>query len=51
MLTLSSCDYSDAYILVKGTITVVGVGATKVAVQADRDNKQTMFLYYVPFAV
>ena len=29
MLKLSLCDYSDAYILVKGTITFVGTKATE----------------------
>ena len=31
MLRSSLCDYSDAYILVKGTITVAAPGANKVA--------------------
>ena len=29
MLRSSLCDYSDAYILVSGTITITGVGADK----------------------
>ena len=43
------CDYSDAYILVKGNITVVGVGATNTARQADRNNKQAIFKNCAPF--
>ena len=51
MLKSSSCDYTDAYILVKGTITVVRVGATKAAVQvqADINNKQAILKNIVPF--
>ena len=40
MLKWSLCDYSDAYILVKRTITVVGQGADAAALAADRNNKQ-----------
>ena len=40
MLKFSLCDYSDAYILVKGTITINGRGADAAARQADeRDVK------------
>ena len=47
MLKSSLCHYSDAHILVKGTITVVEVGATEVAVQAERNNKQAiLFTFY-----
>ena len=51
MLKSSSCDYTDAYILVKGTITVNRVWATKVAVQvqADINNKQAIFKNILPF--
>ena len=35
MLKSSLCDYSDAYILVKGTITITGEGADAAARQAD----------------
>ena len=35
MLKSSSCDYSDAYILVKGTITITEAGADAAARQAD----------------
>ena len=39
MLNSSLCDYSDAYILVKGTITAFGAGADDAAIAADRNNK------------
>ena len=42
MLKVSLCDYSDAYILKKGTIIVVGQGADTAATAADR-NKQIIF--------
>ena len=35
MLRSSLCDYSDAYILVKGTITIAGAGADTTARHAD----------------
>ena len=34
MLKSSLCDYSDAYIFVKGTITINGIGADAAARQA-----------------
>ena len=37
MLKSSLCNYSDAYILVKGTITVTNTAATTTA--ANNDNK------------
>ena len=43
MLKSSLCDYSDAYVLVKGTITVIGVGADNAARAADGDNKKAVF--------
>ena len=39
MLKSSLCDYSDAYILVKGTITIAGEGDNAAAKQADERNK------------
>ena len=40
MLKSSLCDYSDAYILVNGKVTITGVGADVAARQADeRDEK------------
>ena len=38
MLKSSLCDYSDAYILVSGTITVFGAVADDAARTADRTN-------------
>ena len=43
MLKSSLCDHSDAYILVKRTIILVGHGADAAAVQEDRNNKQAIF--------
>ena len=47
MLKSNLCKYSDAYILVSGTITVVGAGAENTARAAarvaDRNNKQAIF--------
>ena len=39
MQNSSLCDFNDAYILLSGTITVVGVGADDAARAADRNNK------------
>ena len=39
MLKSSLCDYSDAYILVKGKITIAGRGADVAARQADERDK------------
>ena len=36
-------DYSDAYILVNRTITVVGVGVTEAARATDRNDKRAIF--------
>ena len=38
MLKSSLCDYSDAYILVKGKITITGAGADAAARQADESD-------------
>ena len=43
MLKLSLCDYNDAYILVKRTVTVVRQGADVAAIAADRNIKQVIF--------
>ena len=37
------CDYSDACILVKEAITLIGQGADAAAIQADRNNKKVIF--------
>ena len=49
MLNSSLSDYNDAYILVKGTITVVEEGATAAAIAADRNNKKVFLktVYYL----
>ena len=49
MLQSSLCDYSDAYILVSGTITLVAAGAEAAAIAADRNKKQAVFKNCSPF--
>ena len=49
MLKSSLCGYSDAYILVKGTITIHGRGADAVARQADERDKDVSFKSCAPF--
>ena len=48
-LKSSLCDHSDAYILVKGTITINGAGADAAARQADKKNKGVTFKNCAPF--
>ena len=48
MLKSSLCDYSDAYILVKGTITVNNTAATAAAA-ANNTNKKIIFKNCAPF--
>ena len=43
MLKSSLCDYSDAYVLVKGRITIAGAGADAAARQADERDKGVAF--------
>ena len=43
MLKSSLCDYSDAYILIKGTITITADEADAAAIKADEKNKQVIF--------
>ena len=43
MLNASLCDYSDAYILAKEAISVVGQGTDVSAITADRNDKQVAF--------
>ena len=43
MLKSSLGDYSDAYILVKGTITITGEGNNAVARQVDERNNGLIF--------
>ena len=49
ILTSNLCDYADAYILVRGTITITGAGADAAARQADERNKSLIFKYCAPF--
>ena len=49
MLKSSLCDYSDAYILVKGTITITGAGADAAARQAGESDKGVVFKNCAPF--
>ena len=43
MLKSSLCDYSDAYIFVKGKVTITETGADTVARQADEKDKGVAF--------
>ena len=43
MLRFSLCDYADAYILAKGTITITGAGDDAAARRADERNKGVIF--------
>ena len=47
MLKSSLCDYGDAYILVKGTITVNNTAAA--FANANNTSKKVIFKNYVPF--
>ena len=49
MLKSSLCDYSDAYILVKGTITITGAGNNAAAREADERDKVMIFKTCAPF--
>ena len=49
MLKSSLCDYSDVYILVKGTITITRAGADVAARQADERDKGVVFKNGAPF--
>ena len=49
MLKSSLCDYSIAYILVKGIITITGAGADVAARQADERDKGVIFKNHAPF--
>ena len=48
MLKSSLCDYSDAYILVKGKITTTGAGDNAAARQADERDKSVAYKNCVP---
>ena len=49
MLKSNLCDYSDAYVLVKGTITINGRGADAAARQAGERHKGVSFKNCAPF--
>ena len=49
MLRSNLCDYADAYILVKGTITITGTGATAASRQGDEGDKGVTFKNCAPF--
>ena len=49
MLKSSLCDYSDAYILTKGKITITGTGADAATRQADERDKGVAFKNCAPF--
>ena len=48
MFWSSLCDYSDVYILVKGTIRITGAGNNDTAQRADERNKQVTFKNCAP---
>ena len=48
MLRSNSCDYADAYILVKGTIAITGAGDDAVGRQADERDKGVTFKNCAP---
>ena len=49
MLKSTLYDYSDAYILVSGTITITGAGDHDNTRGADERNKGVIFKYCAPF--
>ena len=49
MLSSNLCDYADAYILVKRTITITGEGDDEAARQADERDKGVTFKNCAPF--
>ena len=49
MLRSNLCDYADAYILVKVTITITGAGYDDVTKQADERGKSVTFKNCAPF--
>ena len=48
MINASLCDYSVAYILVKGRMTVVIQGADDAAIATDGNNKEVVFKNCAP---
>ena len=49
MLRSSLCDYSDAYILISGTITITRAGNDDAARRSDERNKGVIFKNCTPF--
>ena len=49
LLKSSLCDYSNAYILLSGTITITGAGADDAAKRLDEINKGVIFKNCAPF--
>ena len=49
MLKSNLCDYADAYVLVKGTITIIGDGDDNAVRQADERDKGVTFKNCAPF--
>ena len=49
MLRSNLCDYADAYILVKRTITITGTGNDDAAKRLDEENKGLIFKNYASF--
>ena len=49
MVKSSLCDHSDAYILVKGRITITGAGPNAALIQLDERNKGVIFKNCAPF--
>ena len=46
MIRSDLCDYSDAYILVSGTITITGAGDDDNAKRTNKRNKGVIFKNY-----
>ena len=49
MLKPSLCDYSDAYIVVKGKVTITGAGIAVAARETDERDKGVAFKNVAPF--
>ena len=49
MLRSNLCDYADAYILVKGTIRITGIGNDDAAKRLGERNKGAIFKNWAPF--
>ena len=49
MLRSNLCDYSDAYIHVKGIITITGAGDNDAPKRLDERNKDVLFKNCAPF--